>query len=1140
MRLKLCKVPMMKRNPAILLALSVYSVAPSVAALGLGDIELRSYLNEPLQARIRLRSWQPSELEDLRVSLASREHFERAGMERVPGLSELKFSVVESSDGLAYIELSTRSDFREPFLNFLVEVSWPQGRVLREYTLLLDPPLYGAALAGALQRPVTTRAGETAPQRAGVSSQVATDAVRASRDQSSGGAKGQARQAAALDAFPSFDPAPVEESDKALTYGPTVSGDTLWEVARTIAPDFSADTNQLMLALFRTNPDAFLDQNMNLLKKGVILQIPDEATVLAAQTGEALAEVRRHRALWETYRQAVAARTDSRPAGALAGSNTPPGQTAEVGGSGERIRLLSAGAASSGLADGAEGGGEAEGLRNELALALEDAEASKRENQDLQERLGATETIIEDLRRLVALKDDAISSLQQHLAPTHGQGVEQGSAAAPEAQESPASDTGAAQRLAAAEAVVGAPVEPATDGASEAGEPERATVTEQVPGVRGGMGTAQAAEAVSSGAPASAAAAEEQVEPGVANRSVAVGLGLFGSLLVAISGWVMWRRRRAKADSPSSVDGSLSEEGAAPVGVAEPEAIEAEDVEQGAAAEAAAPAAAVYDPVKQRAPRSALEAAVIDDDPLAEVNVYLAYERFEQAEELVKEAIEKHPDRQEYKLKLLEIFAASKNIAAFEAQALALRQAVGSEHPLVDKALAWWRELAPGRELFAEQLAPPDVPGAEDTGELPADAQFDMSSELKAGAQPPIGSDTFDLPASEIIPDDLKSKDLDFDLGVGPSDAATAGDPLEGTLDFDLSSGEGTVDFDLGWGQGVGGEAQPPAHTLDFSLEEPATAGWQPAQATGLDLDLGADAKAPEPSHRHEGTLDFDLSGFELTESSSSSRVDDSQSWGTDETIDLDHSFGELSIGKPAVESSRQALFLGKDEGTIDFDLGFSDEVEASASNPMQVDSLASDAGFVWEARSTESDVAQDPVNDPSTMEPEADTADLRALAMEEGDAGELEASEAASEPWPDDPITEAEVALEGNLESEPAATAEPGNRIEDQSVERDAMMEGMTAVEAPQISSAQNETLLDAWAEQESDDSHSEADSSLVLGQESLSQDLDQVQTKLDLAQAYLDMGDAEGARSILDEVLSEGDSQQKQVARELLEKLA
>jgi pilus assembly protein FimV len=1103
----------MKRKPALLLALSLYSVPSSVFALGLGDIELRSSLNQPLEARIPVKSWQADELEDLKINVAGREHFDRAGMERVPGLSELMFHVVESRDGSAYIQLSTKADFREPFLDFLIEVSWPQGRVLREYTLLLDPPLYGTALAESLERPSATKIVKASTQ-SGVekSSQLTTEqtgtTVSAARSYSSEEPRGKALQAT-VPTLASPDSAASKEVNRALIYGPTAAGDTLWEMASEIAGDSADDVNQLMLALFRANPGAFLEKNMNLLKKGMVLQIPDQAAISAIESNEALAEVRRHHSLWEEYRQTVAARMDNLPSGALPVAETAAnleGQN-EPAGINDQVKLVSAGSANSGVGSGADAAGNIEGLRNELALAVEDAEATKRENQDLRERLGETEIIIKDLRRLIELKDDAISSLQQQVVAANSDftapAVESG-----DEFKAQASDANATQGLASSDN-------------NPASAPSAATNTVPItlePNQTAASVTAQDVSA-------------DEAQPPLAvspTRSVAIGVGLFGGFLVAGSGFTMWRRRRARTDGLPIAEASLLEGDGTSNDASASGAVNAEGREPIDAGEVHSQANPVEVEADEGEAMASFEADLLDEDPLAEVNVYLAYERFEQAEQLVKEAVEKYPDRQEYKLKLLEIFFASNNTVAFKAHAHALRDAVGDQNPLLEKALTWWRELCSDRDLFGEDFGEQDAVSVGDKEDEEADVSLESSDYLQKEEDVSVGSDTVHLkPGDRMAPEGQTASemDLDFDLSSDSIGGDNATDRAEGTVDFDLGLVGGDTDGDLQQQDGV-----------DFALDESSHDVQDPAdrQEIGGELDLNLAGDDVYSNSAAEGTIDFDLASFDLAGSPASSIDDVVGESSSDETIDLDYPFGDNKDEPPAdglqpVESTKIP-----EEGTVDFDLGLEDAGEAPRMTMVEIAGSTQgqdtplDEGVI--ADSIETGTADDLL----VMKADHDGDNLSPPAMEDVAYEQDLSSEHTGMQGAVDSLEKVNTAVGVDLELEPEEVT-PSKESE-AAAEIDRADEESLGIPATQ-SHSQDE-VLDEWAELDGEPGD-EADRTLVLGKE-FSQDLDEIQTKLELAQAYIDMGDAEGARSILDEVISEGDNDQKQAAKELIDKMA
>ena len=219
-------------------------VPASVSSLGLGDIKLNSYLNERLDAEISISVSGAEELETLEVSVASREVFERFGVDRVDLLDDLDFTVERGPDGLAVVRVTSGEAVVEPFLTFLVEARSSGGRLLREYTVLLDPPLF-------LPEPEEPAAAPEAP---------------AGRAPPSVGTI--PRPTPAQPSLPVRGPPVVSPT----TYGPVRRNETLWGIAESVRPDASVSINQAMISLFRANPDAF-DGNINRLRAGATLRL---------------------------------------------------------------------------------------------------------------------------------------------------------------------------------------------------------------------------------------------------------------------------------------------------------------------------------------------------------------------------------------------------------------------------------------------------------------------------------------------------------------------------------------------------------------------------------------------------------------------------------------------------------------------------------------------------------------------------------------------------------------------------------------------------------------------------------------------------------------------------------------------------
>ena len=240
-----------------------------VYALGLGDVVVNSALNQPLDGKIELLSPSPDDLDSLKIGLADSNAFAKAGIDRPFSLSKLKFNLRRSvDDGDDYISISTQAAIQEPFLNFLIEATWANGRILREYTILLDPPSYD----------FRTRMENT----------VNTEEVAVSTIQDS---------TTEYTSEQSKTPSQITNYVGG-NYGPTVRADTLSEIAYKTRPDKSISLDQMMMAIYRANPEAFINQNINGLKGGYVLDIPDEAAIYELTAAEARRKVRSQHAAW--------------------------------------------------------------------------------------------------------------------------------------------------------------------------------------------------------------------------------------------------------------------------------------------------------------------------------------------------------------------------------------------------------------------------------------------------------------------------------------------------------------------------------------------------------------------------------------------------------------------------------------------------------------------------------------------------------------------------------------------------------------------------------------------------------------------------------------------------------------------------
>ena len=308
----------LKLSLAVALALS----SPAAWSLGLGPIQVRSGLNEPLVAEIPVMEGAEGEAENLRANLASAEDFSRVGLD-VSGISvPLQFELDTNQAGKPVIRVTSNDPVREPFVSFLVEVSWSKGRLLREYDVLLDPPnvapavIATAPVAPPVQPeplPEPEPAPVAEPEPAPVEPVAEAPAPEPQPEPEAAPTPAPAEPVAEAPVEPApevvapveeaqpepapmeSEPAPVEPvaelpapapapASAPGEYGPVAAGETLWEIASATRSDSSVSLNQMMVAILRANPDAFYKDNVNALKRGAVLRIPagDEARALAA------------------------------------------------------------------------------------------------------------------------------------------------------------------------------------------------------------------------------------------------------------------------------------------------------------------------------------------------------------------------------------------------------------------------------------------------------------------------------------------------------------------------------------------------------------------------------------------------------------------------------------------------------------------------------------------------------------------------------------------------------------------------------------------------------------------------------------------------------------------------------------------
>ena len=1166
------------RKLAFILALSLIVFPGLASALGLGNIEISSALNEPLRARIALLSLQSGDAESMFVSIGSTEQFQRAGLDRPFVLSGLRFKTVETAAGSGYIDVSTRDPVSEPFLNFLIEVNWPRGRVIREYTVLLDPPIYGAAITLNVEQAVATV--KNAPSLTGSGTE----------------ATGSVSTMSASEAPVAKQPAMAQSAAMSGEYGPVTATDTLWSLSQSLRPSSDVSVQGMMLALLKANPQAFSIDNINALKAGAILRVPSAEELGSENKAAVLAEVRRQHTLWQEYRQSLGIAVPTAADGTVEASEAS-GQSGEASTMAQPaasvsenavLELVSDGSGSKGVGTGGDVA-DAAALRDQLSLALEEADTKVRENEEFASRLDDAEQIISDLQRMVELKDDEIAALQQ---------------------------------LSGAEAM---PSEAQQLTPEPTPEPEPAPQPESV---------ATPTPAVPQPAPAATSTAVvPQPEPQpMSTLDLVLGflpfdikalpinplvlIAALGGLLVLGGGVALFRRRRATAGDDDEAAVSVPRSGSL---IEQYAATELPDRSPDDVTEVPGSSTIADDSDK-----TVLASVAAEDDPLAEVNVYLSYERYDQAEELVCGAIQQYPDRDEYKEKLLEVFYSAKDLPKFEEAARVLLAAVGEDSPLMERAAGLWQEMSPGRDLFAPPTqasldaggsaqdldatgdvfdvtggdAPIDFGTGEDvdSGSVDFDLGFEFTSADEDGTTGEGGVD-FDLGAgSDDATETSNGLELDFDLGAGddatPSSAAGSND---GELDFDIgfesadeveSAGDGGdlgVDFDLG-----GDEFDSPVETVVAGDGRPsglADTAEVVASETGLDFDLGGDDELSLPNGdavtdagAGDSELDFDLGGDDEL-----SLPDDevaSDAGAGDSELDFDLG-GDDELSLPDGEVAPDA---GAGDSELDFDLSGDDELSV----PDDVTALSADVGAV--DSELDFDLGGDvELTAPSADEAAASSGELESgsedfglnlgvgaqgtIADTSGDDAEIEFDIGGDDALAttgddldfsldfDEEVAGAEepdmglqtVQLKPGQAADLMAAAETGLALSSEEGGQssvDADFEDIFGDELTEDGALDDDMLgesaldldFDLGGAEETAEPESviddEDEKTVFLGGD-LDGDVDEVQTKLDLAQAYADMGDQEGARGILAEVIAEGSSSQQETAKAILANL-
>ncbi|MBB4844086.1 pilus assembly protein FimV [Paucibacter oligotrophus] len=757
-------------------AAALLLASTGAAALGLGRLTVQSALGETLKAEIDITSLTAEEAGSLKVRVAPPDAYRATGVEYNSVLAGTQVQVTRR-DGKSYLRVSSDRAVQEPFVDVILELTWASGRLVREYTLLFDPPAASRPASPApatIASPVFAQAPAPAPL-----APVAASSEAASRSK----AEPKPRvETAPKPARPA--PAAAEKAPAASEYK-VKPGDVLYRIAVKTQPA-GVSLDQMLVGLYRNNPDAFVDGNMNRLKSGAVLQVPAGDSLAGLTPAEARQVIRAQSTDFSAYRQRLGAAAptlkqehnerqakgqvqtaveDKKPA-----ANTAP----------DKLTLSKAASAAD-------------------AAAAKVAKASKEtEQKDAAARVAELSRNVEELKKLSSAAKPAASAVPATATAAAKPAVDASPTTAPAlalpAAQAPSAPASAASRVAAASAA-----KPAASAASAALAPPPETPV---------------------------------AEPGLIDQLLdnSLLLPLGGALIAALGALGLYRLRgRKDASKPDTgfhesrvqPDSFFGATGGARVDTRESAGVGS----------------------SMNYSLSQLD-AIGDVDPVAEADVYLAYGRDLQAEEILKEALRANPERLAIRLKLLEVYAKRRDTKGFEQLAIQLfaeTQGAGEDWA---KAQELGRQIDPDNPLYQPGGAPTQLDGSHEERPEPMNAST-LPYTASTGTHP---TEALSRPVADTGPASGFDLDLDLDLGA-PTPAPASPLAMQAT-------------------QAMATSVEQAPLSMDFDLSEPeAPAARVTPDSSGdleFDLDLPLDA-ADKPAPEQGGALDFDLSSIDLS-----------------------------------------------------------------------------------------------------------------------------------------------------------------------------------------------------------------------------------------------------------------------------------
>ena len=696
--------------------------ASQAQALSLGRISVLSPLGSPLLAEVEILDINADEAASLKAKAASPEAFKAAGLEYNPALTALTITLQKRPDDRSYLRIRSDRAINDPFVDLMLEASWVSGRIVRDYTLLFDPP---NSQPNQVSIPST-------PQLSSVPAQIRAPAPSPSNNEVRPSTSSSARPPA-LPRTATKKPTPLAEkptvSDQSVTVKP---GDTAGRIAASlITPSISLD--QMLVAMLRANPDAFVAGNINRIRAGAVLNIPGTEEVQATPASEAKQIIHAQSQDFNEFRSKLATNA---PVTTLAAADRQASGTVQ-----SKVDDKKASAS----------------VPDKLTLAQssvnsksrEAAIAKEREAKEVAKKAEDASKNIADLTKLAT----ATATAPAVIAPTPQATVVAAPTTKAPLTPNPALTAGAVVAAPAMapgpEPVSSVPIAAVNAPTPEASAPQP-LASEPVKKV---------AAFTPVPAPESSFIDELLDDPLVPAAA--------GGLLALLAGLGFYRHKKHKASAP--IDSEFSESRIPPdsfFGASGGQRVDTQD-------SALADSSMLYTP-------SQLESAD-DVDPVAEADVYLAYGRDIQAEEILKEALRMRPDRLAIHQKLLEIYAKRRDLKSFENISKQALKVSGGESQEWDRVSELGRSIDPSNELYQSIVQMTSAPEAH----MPTPApDLDLDLDFSLDNAPPAITSATATPQASTPP----ALDLDFDFKLPETPGAPSHHPTQDSSSASIQS----------------------------------------------------------------------------------------------------------------------------------------------------------------------------------------------------------------------------------------------------------------------------------------------------------------------------------------------------------------